>query len=166
MKYFRWYHIPMIIITLINIIFCLSLPSKAATGYTLDSTLIDGVNKARMTKTEHLQVKSYVRRWNYRNKLLSNIEKLHMAIKDITSLADYQRDKYNPIDVLRGKVNCQGYSLMFRELMSISHIPNEILIDQPLNQKPTHMWNRITLDGVPMDVDLTVWEALLELARE
>ncbi len=89
-------------------------------------------------------------------KNLNNAQVVHQAIIDITDMADYNLNYNNPSDVLKGRGNCQAYSLFFREIMIKHKIENRII----LTDDYSHMYNNLKLENEWLDIDMTAFEGL------
>ena len=88
---------------------------------------------------------------------------------DCVGLKDLEKRENDPVKVIkRKKAVCEGYSTLFKQLCAHSNLKceiirgwthnNENLIGTPLEDKITHSWNAISLNGQWQLIDVT-WGA-------
>ena len=68
--------------------------------------------------------------------------------------SDYDKHKFNTIQgaLIKGKVDCTGYSRTFQYIMGLAGV--ESIVISGINEKP-HMWNGVKLDGQWYQTDVT-----------
>ena len=124
-------------------------PSNAETIKQLSPAMIKAINATRMTPQEQHLTKIFVERFYRKAKNLPRTQQIILAIKTIIEKTSYEKYKHNPSDLIKGKTDCQGYSIMFYLMMEKLKIDCEVVYNK------THMWNRCG----DLDLDLTALDS-------
>lgn len=142
---------------IILIILTLQLPSLALTDTSsiqiLENSFVDNYKILNTTFAERMNVKIFINRWYRTIEGTSQINQVFDATKTITKLAKYKKGYLKMSDILKGKGNCQAFSLLFREMMLKCNIEIEIVADFPNN----HMYTNIYIYEKWIKHDIVSW---------